>query len=56
MIILLIETKLLSMKKEKDYESLYSLDLELFEKHMIQLMQGEEVELPSYNFVTGKRE
>lgn len=41
---------------EKDYESLYALDLELFEQHMIQLMQGEEVELPSYNFVTGKRE
>jgi uridine kinase len=46
----------LDEKGEKDYESLYSLDLELFEKHMIQLMQGEEVELPSYNFVTGKRE
>ena len=41
---------------EKDYESLYALDLPLFEKHMIRLMQGEEVELPFYNFVTGKRE
>ncbi|MCE5205204.1 MAG: nucleoside kinase [Porphyromonadaceae bacterium] len=41
---------------EKDYESLYALDLDLFEKHMLQLMQGEEVELPFYNFVTGKRE
>lgn len=40
----------------KDYESLYALDLPLFEKHMIRLMQGEEVELPFYNFVTGKRE
>jgi len=41
---------------EKDYESLYALDLELFEDHLLKLMQGEEVELPSYNFVTGRRE
>jgi uridine kinase len=41
---------------EKDYESLYALDLELFEEHLLKLMQGEEVELPSYNFVTGRRE
>ena len=41
---------------EKDYESLYTLDLDLFEQHMLRLMQGEEVELPFYNFVTGKRE
>lgn len=46
----------LDEKGEKDYESLYALDLELFEQHMIRLMQGEEVELPFYNFVTGKRE
>ena len=41
---------------EKDYESLYALDLQLFEEHMLRLMQGEEVELPSYNFMTGTRE
>ncbi len=46
----------LDEKGEKDYESLYALDLELFEQHMIRLMQGEEVELPFYNFVSGKRE
>lgn len=46
----------LDEKGEKDYESLYALDLELFEQHMIRLMQGEDVELPFYNFVTGKRE
>ncbi len=39
-----------------DYESLYALDLPLFEQHMIRLMQGDEVELPMYNFMTGKRE
>ncbi len=41
---------------DKDYESLYALDLELFEDHMLKLMKGEIVELPFYNFVTGKRE
>ncbi len=46
----------LDEKGEKDYESLYALDLELFEQHIIRLMQGEDVELPFYNFVTGKRE
>ncbi|WP_352422808.1 nucleoside kinase [Proteiniphilum sp.] len=46
----------LDEKGEKDYESLYALDLALFEQHMLALMAGEEIELPSYNFMTGKRE
>ncbi len=41
---------------EKDYESLYAIDMELFENQIITLLNGEEIELPSYNFVTGKRE
>jgi uridine kinase len=41
---------------DKDYESLYALDLKLFEKQMLALLRGEEIELPFYNFVTGKRE
>ncbi len=41
---------------EKDYESLYALDLDLFEENLLALMNGNEVELPSYNFVSGKRE
>ena len=41
---------------EKDYESLYAIDLELFENQIIALLDGEEIGLPSYNFVTGKRE
>ena len=40
----------------KDFESLYALDLPLFEKDLIALMNGNEVELPTYNFITGKRE
>lgn len=41
---------------ERDYESLYAIDLELFESQIIALLNEEEIELPSYNFVTGKRE
>ena len=39
-----------------DYESLYALDLELFNQDMVKLLAGESVELPVYNFVTGMRE
>lgn len=41
---------------EKDYESLYALDLELFQSHILSLLEGKEIDLPTYNFVTGKRE
>lgn len=39
-----------------DFESLYALDLALFNKHLTLILAGEEVELPYYNFETGKRE
>ncbi len=39
-----------------DYESLYALDLPQFEKDMLALMSGEEVQMPIYNFTTGMRE
>lgn len=39
-----------------DYESLYALDLNLFNSQMKSLLRGEEVELPYYNFNTGLRE
>lgn len=41
---------------EYDYESIYALDLELFNKQMQAILRGEEVELPYYNFQTGLRE
>lgn len=41
---------------EYDYESLYALDLELFNAHLNALIAGEEVEMPTYNFETGMRE
>ena len=39
-----------------DYESLYALDLELFNAQLQALLRGEEVELPRYNFMLGKKE
>jgi uridine kinase len=41
---------------EYDFESIYALDLELFNKDLELLLQGEEAEIPSFNFKTGKRE
>ena len=39
-----------------DFECLEALDVELFNKNMIALLNGETVEMPNYNFKTGKRE
>ena len=39
-----------------DYESLYALDLELFNQQLQALLRGEEVELPRFNFALGKKE
>ena len=41
---------------EYDFESLEAIDLELFNEHLIRLIQGEEVEVPVYNFQRGMRE
>lgn len=43
-------------KGEYDYESLYALDLEQFNKDLKALINGEEVKMPTYNFHTGERE
>jgi uridine kinase len=39
-----------------DFESLYALDLDLFNNILTDLIKGKEVRLPRFNFVTGKRE
>ena len=39
-----------------DYESINALDLKLLNKNLEQLMSGEEVNLPIYNFRTGEKE
>ena len=46
--------------KDKDgnynFESLQAIDIEQFNKDMTDLMNGKAVDLPVYNFVTGRRE
>lgn len=39
-----------------DYEALEAIDLRLFNDHLRRLMQGESVDIPRYDFVTGKRQ
>ena len=39
-----------------DLEHINTLDIELFNKHLFELINGEEVTLPHFNFNTGKRE
>lgn len=41
---------------EYDFESIGAVDVELFNKHLLSLFAGEKVEIPTYNFVLGKRE
>jgi uridine kinase len=38
-----------------DFESIHALDIDFFNKQLIQLMKGEEVELPKFSFTTGTR-
>ena len=39
-----------------DFECLEALDVELFNRDMTRLLNGEEVDMPSFNFKTGLRE
>ena len=41
---------------EYDFESIKAIDLNLFNRHLAKLLDGEKVQIPDYNFVTGKRE
>ena len=41
---------------EKDYECLEAIDVELFNRDMLDLLAGKRVELPVYNFLSGERE
>jgi uridine kinase len=38
-----------------DYEALEALDLELFNEHLVALLDGRAVEVPEYDFVRGRR-
>lgn len=39
-----------------DFESVRAIDIDLFNKDLIDLLNGKKVNMPSYNFVLGKRE
>ena len=39
-----------------DFDNIETVDYHLLEDHLSRLMKGERVEIPEYNFVTGKRE
>ena len=39
-----------------DFDNIETVDYHLLEDHLKRLMAGERVEIPEYNFVTGKRE
>ena len=41
---------------EYDFDNIKAVDCELLEDHLMRLMAGERVEVPEYNFTTGKRE
>lgn len=39
-----------------DFETIDAIDLELFNSHILKLLNGEEIEMPSFNFNIGKKE
>ena len=39
-----------------DFECLEAIDLKLFDKQMANLLKGEEVKIPTYNFIIGEKE
>ena len=39
-----------------DFDNIEAVEYNLLEDHLLRLMKGERVEIPEYNFVTGKRE
>lgn len=39
-----------------DFESIYAIDLQSLNEDLVKLIEGKEVELPKFNFITGKRE
>ena len=41
---------------EYDFETIQSVDINLFNKHLNLILQGEKVEVPQFNFIKGERE
>lgn len=46
----------LDEKGDYDFESIEAIDLNLFNDHLSRLLDGQEVEIPYYNFLNGQRE
>lgn len=46
----------LDAQGEYDFENIKALNIPLLTQHLLALLQGEEVELPRYNFQTGRSE
>lgn len=46
----------LDEKGQPDYECLEAIDLKLFNTQLENLLKGEEVDIPTFNFVLGKKE
>ena len=40
----------------KDFESINSIDTDLFNKQITEMLEGEEVTIPTFNFITGCKE
>ncbi|KRQ87983.1 Threonine--tRNA ligase 2 [Caloramator mitchellensis] len=40
---------------EYDFESIHALDINLFNAHLSMLLEGQEIELPKFDFIKGKR-
>ncbi len=43
-------------KGRPDFDNIKALDLDFFNEQLMALLKGEEVELPKYNFIRGRRE
>ena len=41
---------------EYNFEDIHAIDIKLFNDHMNALLRGEKVEIPQFNFLTGKKE
>lgn len=51
-----IDKRPLDENGKPDFESVRAIDINLFNKHLTQLLEGKRVNLPTFNFVLGKRE
>ena len=40
---------------EYDFESIEAVDIDLFNEHLLRLLDGEEVEMPTFDFLTGHK-